>query len=219
MDDVHLDLATLGERFFESFILSNGQTCYLSMRILVPSSRYDEIIEVLETFVRSLKIEDALDPATQIGPMATRAHRDRVEAYIATGVAEGARLLVGGGRPVDLPDGWFVEPTLFVGVDNASTIAREEIFGPVLSVIRHEDEDDAVRLANESDYGLGGTVWSADPERAMAIARRMDTGTVGINRYLPDPSSPFGGVKASGLGRERGPGALDAYVQTKAIFG
>ncbi|HEV7778969.1 MAG TPA: aldehyde dehydrogenase, partial [Luteibacter sp.] len=218
LDDVDLDMASLGERFFESFILNNGQTCYVSTRILVPDSRYDEIVATLETFVRSLKVGDALDPTTQIGPMATQAHRERVEGYIAKGVAEGARLLVGGGRPTGLSNGWFVEPTLFVDVDNASTIAREEIFGPVLSVIRYKTVDDAIRLANDSDYGLGGTVWSTDPERAMAVARRMQTGTVGINRYLPDPSAPFGGFKASGLGRELGPDALDAYLQSKSIF-
>ena len=184
----------------------------------MPDSRYDEIVATLATFVRSLKVGDALDPTTQVGPMATQVHRDRVERYIAKGVAEGARLVVGGGRPAALPQGWFVEPTLFVDVDNASTIAREEIFGPVLVVIRYKDDEDAIRLANDSAYGLGGTVWSTNAERAMAVARRVKTGTIGINRYLPDPSAPFGGFKASGLGRELGPGALDAYLQSKSIY-
>ena len=218
LDDADLDLATLGDRLFESLILSNGQTCFLSTRILVPDSRYDEIVATLATFVRSLKVGDALDPTTQVGPMATQVHRDRVERYISKGVAEGARLVVGGGRPAALPQGWFVEPTLFVDVDNASTIAREEIFGPVLVVIRYKDDEDAIRLANDSAYGLGGTVWSTNAERAMAVARRVKTGTIGINRYLPDPSAPFGGFKASGLGRELGPGALDAYLQSKSIY-
>jgi aldehyde dehydrogenase (NAD+) len=141
-----------------------------------------------------------------------------VEGYIAKGSSDGARLVTGGGRPQQLDRGWFVEPTVFAGVDNASTIAQEEIFGPVLAVISYSDVDDSVRIANDSDYGLGGSVWTTDPGRGKDVARRVRTGTIGINRYLPDPGAPFGGVKASGIGRELGPEAITAYQQFKSIY-
>ena len=154
------------------------------------------------------------------------AHRD-IDEVAFTGstaagrrVAEtcGARLVVGGGRPRDLDRGWFVEPTVFADVDNSATIAQEEIFGPVLSVIAYGDVDDAIRIANDSDYGLGGSVWTTDAERGKDVARLVRTGTIGINKYLPDPGAPFGGVKASGIGRELGPGAISAYQQLKSIY-
>ena len=144
--------------------------------------------------------------------------RDRVEGYIAKGSSDGARLVAGGGRPVGLDRGWFVEPTVFADVDNKSTIAQEEIFGPVLSVIAYSDVDDAIRIANESDYGLGGSVWTTEPERARDVVRRVRTGTMGINSYLPDPAGPWGGVKSSGIGRELGPGAVAAYQQLKTVY-
>jgi aldehyde dehydrogenase (NAD+) len=218
LDDAELDLAKIGNDLFASTLLNNGQTCYLGTRVLAPRSRYDEVVETMAAFASSLAVGDALDPATQIGPMASLTHRDRVEGYIAKGTSDGARLVTGGGRPQQLDRGWFVEPTVFAGVDNASTIAQEEIFGPVLSVISYSDEDDAVRIANDSDYGLGGSVWTSDPERGKAVARRVRTGTIGINRYLPDPGAPFGGVKASGIGRELGPDAISAYQQLKSIY-
>jgi aldehyde dehydrogenase (NAD+) len=163
-------------------------------------------------------VGDALDPATQIGPMASDRHRDRVEGYIAKGTSDGARLVTGGGRPKSQTRGWFVEPTVFADVDNASTIAQEEIFGPVLSLIPYDGEDDAIRIANDSDYGLGGSVWTTDAEHGKDVARRVRTGTIGINGYLPDPGAPFGGVKASGIGRELGPDAITAYQQYKSIY-
>ena len=155
---------------------------------------------------------------TQIGPLASAAQRDRVEGYIAKRRGDGARLVRGGGRPAELERGWFVEPTLFADVDNASTIAQEEIFGPVLSVIPYDNDEHAVQIANHSDYGLGGTVWSADIERATAIARRVQTGSIGVNGYIIDPKASFGGVKASGLGKEFGPESLVPYQQTKSIY-
>lgn len=218
LDDASLDLARIGGDLFAATLMNNGQTCFLGTRVLAPRSRYQEVIDVLAAFTGSLAVGDALDARTQIGPMASKTHRERVERYIAAGRRDGARLIVGGGRPQGLDRGWFVQPTVFADVDNASTIAREEIFGPVLSVIPYTDVDDAVRIANDSEYGLGGSVWTSDPERGKAVARRVRTGTIGINRYMPDPGAPFGGVKASGIGRELGPEAIGAYQQVKAIY-
>jgi aldehyde dehydrogenase (NAD+) len=218
LDDADLDLAKIGNDLFAATLVNNGQTCYLGTRVLAPRSRYDEVIDTLAAFASSLAVGDALDPATQIGPMASDRHRDRVEGYIAKGTSDGARLVTGGGRPKNQAHGWFVEPTVFADVDNASTIAQEEIFGPVLSVIPYDGEDDAIRIANDSDYGLGGSVWTTDAEHGKDVARRVRTGTIGINGYLPDPGAPFGGVKASGIGRELGPDAITAYQQYKSIY-
>lgn len=198
-------------------ILNSGQTCYSGTRILAPKSRYGEIVDALAGFVSSLTIGDALDPNTHIGPMASSAHRDRVESYIAIGKQE-ARLVTGGGRPQDTNRGWFVEPTVFADVDNSDRIAKEEIFGPVLSVIPYDGEDEAVRIANDSEFGLGGSVWSADGAHATDIARRVESGTVGINGYMPSLGAPFGGIKSSGMGREFGPEAISAYQNTKSIY-
>lgn len=198
-------------------MLNNGQACYNGTRILAPRSRYGEVVDALAGFAASLQVGDALDPATHVGPMASAAHRDRVESYIAIGKNE-ARLVAGGGRPKGTNHGWFVEPTIFADVSNDDRIAREEIFGPVLSVIPYDGEDEAVRIANDSDYGLGGSVWSADGAHATDVARRVESGTVGINGYMPSLGAPFGGVKASGLGREFGPEAVASYQQTKSIY-
>ena len=198
-------------------MLNNGQTCYNGTRILAPKSRYGEVVDALAGFASSLKVGDALDPDTHVGPMASSAHRDKVESYIDIGKGEG-RLVAGGGRPKDTNHGWFVEPTVFADVDNSARIAQEEIFGPVLSVISYDGEDDAVRIANDSPYGLGGSVWSADSDHATAIARKVQSGTVGVNGYMPSLGAPFGGVKASGMGREFGPEAISAYQNTKSIY-
>nr|WP_235215283.1 aldehyde dehydrogenase [Phaeacidiphilus oryzae] len=218
LDDADLDLATMGERLFQATFLNNGQTCFLSTRILAPRSRYDQVVGVFADLASSLRIGHALAADTQVGPVISRAQRDRVESCIEQAKAEGARLVAGGGRPPGLDKGWFVEPTVFADVDNRSRVAREEIFGPVLCVIPYDDEDEAVRIANDSPYGLAGTVWSADPDRAHTIARRIRTGSVGINGYLPDPGAPFGGVKHSGIGRELGPQAMAWYQEPKSIF-
>lgn len=198
-------------------MLNNGQTCYNGTRILAPRSRYGEIVDALAGILQSLKVGDAMDPETHVGPMASEAHRTRVEGYIAKGRDE-ATLVTGGGRPSTMNRGWFVEPTLFADVDNGATIAQEEIFGPVLSVISYANDDDAVRIANDSQFGLGGSVWSADGDRALGVARKVQSGTVGINGYMPSLGSPFGGVKASGMGREFGPEAIGAYQQMKSIY-
>ena len=218
LDDASLDLAKIGNDLFGATLLNNGQTCYLGTRVLAPRTKYKEVVDMLAAFAGSLTVGDALDAKTQIGPMASKTHRERVEGYIAKGKSEGARLITGGGRPRQLDRGWFVQPTIFADVSNQATIAREEIFGPVLSVIPYDDVEDAIRIANDSEYGLGGSVWTSDPERGKAVARRVRTGTIGINRYMPDPGAPFGGVKASGIGRELGPDAIGAYQQFKSIY-
>jgi aldehyde dehydrogenase (NAD+) len=217
LDDANLDLATIGNELFVSTLMNNGQTCFLGTRVLAPRSRYDEVVDVFTAFAQSMAVGDSLEPTTQIGPMASERHRERVEGYIAKGRAEGGRVTTGGGRP-DRDRGWFVEPTVFADVDNDVTISREEIFGPVLSVIPYSDDADAVRIANDSDFGLGGTVWTADRDRGLAVAKQVHSGTVGINRYLPDPVAPFGGVKNSGIGRELGPEGLAAYRLLKSVY-
>ena len=216
LDDADLSGAT--EALFAATLLNNGQTCVNCTRVLAPRSRYDEVLEVFNGLAGALAVGDSLDPSTQVGPMASARQRERVEGYIAKGRAEGGRVVAGGGRPADQDRGWFVEPTIFADVGNSFTIAREEIFGPVLAVIAYDGDDDAVAIANDSEFGLGGSVWSADPERAGAVARRVQTGTIGINHYAIDPAAPFGGVKASGLGRELGPEGLMAYLQVQSIY-
>lgn len=211
------DIGTFLQGVPMACMLNNGQACYNGTRVLAPRKRYNEIVEGLAGLASSLVVGDALDPATHVGPMATAAHRDRVESYIAIGKEE-ARLVAGGGRPKGTNHGWFVEPTIFADVDNSARIAQEEIFGPVLAVIPYEDEADAVRIANDSQYGLGGSVWSADAAHATEVARKVASGTVGVNGYMPSLGSPFGGVKASGLGREFGPEAVGAYQNTKSIY-
>ncbi len=214
LEDANLD--ALIRSLPMSSVLNNGQACFSCTRILAPAARYDEVVDAIASAVSAYPVGDALDRATVIGPMASAAHRDSVQRYIELG-AEEARLVVGGGRP-SRDRGWFVQPTVFADVDNGSRIAREEIFGPVLSIIRYEGEDEAVRIANDSEYGLGGTVWSTDRDHAVAIARLVETGTVGINGYMPDLNAPFGGVKASGLGRELGPESIGAYQRYKSVY-
>lgn len=211
------DVATFLAGVPTACMLNSGQTCYSGTRILAPKNRYGEVVDALAGFVNSLTVGDALDPNTHIGPMASSAHRDRVESYIALGKQE-AKLAAGGGRPQDTNRGWFVEPTIFADVDNSSRIAQEEIFGPVLAVIPYDGEDDAVRIANDSEFGLGGSVWSADSAHATDVARKVQSGTVGVNGYMPSLGAPFGGIKASGIGREFGPEAISAYQNTKSIY-
>ncbi|TVT48655.1 MAG: aldehyde dehydrogenase [Denitromonas halophila] len=214
LDDADLDavLASLPM----SSVLNNGQACFSCTRILAPASRYDEFVEAIASTVGNYPVGDALDRNTVIGPMASAGHRDSVQRYIDLGTDE-ARLVSGGGR-TDRNRGFFVKPTVFADVDNNSRIAREEIFGPVLSIIKYQDEDDAIRIANDSEYGLGGTVWSTDRAHAVEVARRVETGTIGINGYMPDLNAPFGGVKNSGMGRELGPESLGAYLRYKSIY-
>lgn len=216
LDDVNLEQA-MEQMLFTAFA-NNGQACCISTRILAPKSRYREIVDAFGTFASELVVGDPFDRQTQIGPLASAAHRDRVEGYIAIGRESGARLVCGGSRPKGQDRGWFVEPTIFADVDNSSTIAQEEVFGPVLAILPYDNDEDAIRMANDSDYGLGGSVFSSDRERALGVARQVHTGTIGIDGYVIDFNSPFGGVKASGIGRELGPEGLSAYIQSKAIF-
>ncbi|MEU1209391.1 aldehyde dehydrogenase [Nocardia sp. NPDC005825] len=216
LDDADLD--TLAEGLYDACFPNNGQTCYANTRLLVPASCYDQVVDLVTAVVADYTVGDPLDPATQIGPMVTAAHRDRVLGHIARGKADGARVTTGG-YPVADRDGFFVKPTVFADVDNADAIAQQEIFGPVLSIIRYDGGDAAaLTLANASDFGLAGTVWSADEERAMSVATRIHTGTVGINHYALDLGAPFGGVKASGYGRELGPEGLDAYLTYQSVY-
>ncbi|MGK5114605.1 aldehyde dehydrogenase [Geodermatophilus sp. CPCC 205506] len=216
LDDA--DLGAHSAEFVDATLQNNGQTCYVCTRILVPRTRYSEVVDTITDIVRSLRVGDALDPATQIGPLVAERQRARVEQYIAKGIAEGGRVTTGGKRPADADRGFFLEPTVFADVQNHDTIAREEIFGPVLAVIPYDSEQDAIAMANDSDFGLGGSVWSRDTQRAIEVARRVRSGGLGINSYSHDIGSPFGGIKASGLGREQGPEGLAAYQTTKTIY-
>jgi len=216
LDDA--DLPSLIEPFFGATLLNNGQICWLNTRVLAPRSRYTEIVDTITDLVRSLTIGDPLNPETKVGPLVSQRQRERVESYIAKGKSEGARMTTGGSRPAGLDRGWFVEPTIFADLDNNATVSREEIFGPVLSLIPYSDEQEAVAIANDSVYGLGGTVWSSDPERAANVARRVRSGTVGVNQYVNDPVAPFGGIKQSGMGRELGPEGLHAFQVYKTIY-
>ena len=217
LDDAAPDKVAAGVR---SASLSNsGQICNALTRVLVPQARHDEYVDALAAEMSGLRVGDPTDPKTQLGPLVSRRQQQRVRDYINVGQQEGARLIVGG---ADMPDGldrgWYVQPTLFAAADNSMRIAREEIFGPVITVIPYRDEDEAVQIANDSDYGLAGSVWGDDTERALALATQIHSGTLGINQgYTMDPFAPFGGVKASGYGRELGPEGLDGYLDTKSI--
>ena len=216
LDDADLDATVRGLRSV-SFV-NNGQTCFLGSRILAPRSRYGEVIDALAALVNGFTIGDPLDTTTDIGPVVSARQRDRVLGYISDGKNSAARLVAGGGVPKDQPRGWFVEPTVFADVDNADRIAQEEIFGPVLAVIPYDSDQEAVALANDTEFGLAGTVWSTDAERATEVARELRTGTVGVNDYQLDINAPFGGVKASGIGRELGPEGLEEFFALKSIY-
>ena len=201
-----------------SSIPNSGQVCYATTRILAPRSRSKELVERLVDSVAAMKVGDPHDADTAIGPLAAARQRDRVEGYIASGRDEGATVALGGGRPGGLDRGWYVEPTIFTGVDNAMKIAREEIFGPVLCVIDYRDENEAIAIANDSSYGLGGAVFTTDLERGLRVAEQMATGTCRVNEAPPGGGGgPFGGVKRSGIGREYDREGFDSYFELKSV--
>ena len=184
----------------------------------MPRKRHDEMLEVLANTFSQVKLGDPFDPNVQMGPLAMERQRDRVEGYIELGKSEGATLATGGGRPKDIDRGWFIEPTVFGNVDNSWRIAQEEIFGPVLSVIPAEDEEDAVRIANDTVYGLNAAVFTNDADRAYSVARQLRSGTVGHNGFRTDFGIGFGGFKQSGMGREGGVDGLLPYLENKTII-
>jgi aldehyde dehydrogenase (NAD+) len=202
---------------FASF-MNNGQTCTGQTRILAPRSRYEEIVEALADWAAKQVIGDPLDPAVTIGPLASERQLARVRGYVDIAVADGARLVHGGQRPADLTRGWFIEPTIFADVSNSDRIAQEEVFGPVIAVVGYDDVDHAVALANDSEFGLAGSVWTGDEGRGIDIARRVRTGTFGVNYYVNDFDAPFGGVKRSGIGRELGRAGFEEFLEYKTIY-
>ena len=216
LEDV--DLGSAIPMLVFSGVMNAGQGCVNQTRILAPRSRYDEIVEAVSNFVQVLPVGLPSDPAVQVGPLISERQRTRVEGYIAKGIEEGARLVCGGGRPEGLDNGFFVQPTVFADVDNKMTIAQEEIFGPVLSIIAYDTEDDAIAIANDSVYGLAGSVWTTDIPKGIKISEKIRTGTYGINWYAFDPSCPFGGYKNSGIGRENGPEGVEHFTQQKSVL-
>jgi len=218
LDDA--DLAAVVPALLPLVLLVNGQACIAQTRLLVPRSREAEVIDAIADAMRSQVVGDPFDPATTIGPLINQRQYDRVTGYIDQGRRAGARVVVGGDGPAlpsDLAGGWYVAPTLLAGVDNAMTVAQEEIFGPVLSVIAYGDDEEAVRIANDTRYGLSGSVWSADEDRALGVAARMRTGMVSVNGRPQAYGTPFGGFKESGVGREMGPEGFHAYLEPMSI--
>ncbi len=216
LDDYDLDSAARELALHQTNI--TGQFCASLSRIIVTRSRHDEFVEALAHHFSAVQVGDPFDPETQMGPLAMAKQRDKVAHYVAKGIEEGATLATGGGRPADLDRGFYFEPTVFGNVDNSSTVAQEEIFGPVLVVVPADDEDHAVELANDSIYGLNSSVFTNDNARGLEIARRLHAGTVGHNAYRGDFTMSFGGYKQSGIGREGGRVGLDAFLETKSII-
>ena len=216
LDDADLDTAALGALYGTFF--HQGQICESGTRVLVPESLYDGFIEKMIEGSKRITVGDTLDPMTTLGPLVSKGQYDTVTNYVDVGKSEGAECVLGGDRPAGLDKGYFLNPTIFARVSNDMRIAQEEIFGPVVSVIPYKDESEALRIANDSMYGLGGAVWSQNEERALSVARQIETGTVWINDYhLINVRFPFGGYKQSGIGRELGPWGLHEYQEVKHI--
>jgi len=218
LDDA--DLATTIPTLLPNAIMNNGQACIAQTRILAPRARYAEVVDAVVTGVSAMKVGDPMDPATEVGPVVAERQRTRIEGYLESGREEGATVALGGGRPggSDFAKGWYVEPTVFSDVDNKMKIAQEEIFGPVLVVIPYDGDENAVDIANDSNYGLCGSVWTNDNDRGLGIARQVRTGTYMLNSFAPiDFATPFGGFKESGVGREFGPEGLESFLEKKSI--
>jgi acyl-CoA reductase-like NAD-dependent aldehyde dehydrogenase len=216
LDDADLTQAAMTIAGSECFLA--GQVCSSLTRLVVSRSRHDEFVETLAGIFSQVKVGDPFDSDTQMGPLAMARQRDRVEGLIATGVNEGATLVTGGGRPKHLDRGYYIEPTVFGNVDNSSTIAREEIFGPVLSVIPADNEQQAIRIANDTIYGLNASVFTNNVDRAREVAGQLRSGTVGHNAFRTDFGIAFGGFKQSGIGREGGREGLLPYLETKTVI-
>ncbi|MBO9377236.1 aldehyde dehydrogenase family protein [Sphingomonas histidinilytica] len=216
LDDAKIETVVAG--IMPNLVGLCGQQCAAFSRILVPAARKAEIVEAMAAAMQAVTVGDPFDQATQMGPLVTRNQHGRVFGYIEKGKAEGARLVTGGGRPAHLPKGWFVEPTLFADASNDMAIAREEIFGPVGTIIAYDDEEQAIAIANDSNYGLSGGVFTESPDRAYAVARRIRTGNFGHNGRVIDFTMPYGGFKQSGIGREGGVEGLHAFTEIKAVF-
>jgi aldehyde dehydrogenase (NAD+) len=217
LDDA--DLKTAIPLAVDAGLRNSGQACIAGTRILVPEARLGEVLDLVEAAVQKLHIGDLNNPATTIGPMVSKKQFDRVQKYIRLGIDEGARIVVGGeGHPEGL-QGYFVRPTVFADVTPKMTIARDEIFGPVLCIISYKNDDEAVAIANDTIYGLSAYVMSSDVKRARAIGSRLLTGRVVINGAPHEPLAPFGGVKQSGIGREYGIFGLEAFLEPKTILG
>ena len=216
LDD--MDLGTAASTLAKAECGLNGQVCSSLTRVIVTKNRHDEFVEALADSFGQTRVGDPFDEEAQLGPLVSGRQRDRVLGYIAKGVEEGATLATGGGRPEGLDRGYFVQPTVFGNVDNASTIGRDEIFGPVLAVIPAADEQDAVRIANDSIYGLNASVFTNDVDRAREVARELRSGTVGHNAFRTDFGMAFGGFKQSGIGREGGKEGLMPFLETKTVI-
>ena len=215
LDDA--DLATSVPALLGSSFMNNGQACVAQTRILASRDRYTEVVDAITEFASQQIVGDPLDPETQIGPLVASRQRDRVEGYIATAQKEGGKIAVGGGRPSSQSTGWYVEPTIVIDVEPKHTIAQEEVFGPVVSVLAYDSPEDAVRIANDSEYGLSGSVFTSDVAAGIDVARQVRTGTYTVNGFALEFAGPFGGYKSSGLGRELGPEGLQAYLESKSI--
>lgn len=212
------DLATAVKATVNSCFINSGQTCNATTRLLVPQALYDQASQLAVQLAETFQVGDPIAETTKMGPLVSARQRDRVRDYVRQGVAEGAELLCGGAdQPADVTRGYYVRPTVFGGVTGDMTLAREEIFGPVLVIMTYRDEDDAVRLANATDYGLAATVWSGDQARALRVARRIKAGQIDINGARFNPQAPFGGFKQSGIGRELGPFGLEEFCEIKSL--
>ncbi len=218
LDDADFEKAV--SRGVKGVMNNSGQSCNALTRMLVPANKSEEVIEIARRTAASVIAGDPMDTTTVIGPVVSMAQWNKIQGLIAQGIDEGAELVCGGlGKPPGLDKGYFVKPTVFAGVTNDMTIAREEVFGPVLSIITYQNEDEAIAIANDSPYGLSGGVWSADLDRARAVAARLRTGMVHLNGAVLDANAPFGGYKQSGIGREWGVYGLEEFLETKALFG